>query len=137
MEGLGDIDAREINTVSLGEGIVLRVGRYGPYIEHLTADTAEGENPPRASVPDDIAPDELTLDVARDLLENQKDGDIELGSDPVSGHMIVAKSGRFGPYVTEIIPEPELDESMSAAAKKKRRPRYPSRARHHCSNLIR
>lgn len=137
VEGLGDIDAREINTVSLGEGIVLRVGRYGPYIEHLTADTAEGENPPRASVPDDIAPDELTLDVARDLLENQKDGDIELGSDPVSGHMIVAKSGRFGPYVTEIIPEPELDESMSAAAKKKRRPRYPSRARHHCSNLIR
>lgn len=132
VEGLGDIDAREINTVSLGEGIVLRVGRYGPYIEHLTADTAEGENPPRASVPDDIAPDELTLDVARDLLENQKDGDIELGSDPVSGHMIVAKSGRFGPYVTEIIPEPELDESMSAAAKKKRRPRYPSRARHHC-----
>ncbi|ACV09834.1 type I DNA topoisomerase [Jonesia denitrificans] len=125
VEGLGDIDAREINTVSLGEGIVLRVGRYGPYIEHLTADTAEGENPPRASVPDDIAPDELTLDVARDLLENQKDGDIELGSDPVSGHMIVAKSGRFGPYVTEIIPEPELDESMSAAAKKKAKAALP------------
>jgi DNA topoisomerase-1 len=125
VEGLGDIDAREINTVSLGEGIVLRVGRYGPYIEHLTADTAEGENPPRASVPDDIAPDELTLDVARDLLEKQKDGDIELGSDPVSGHMIVAKSGRFGPYVTEIIPEPELDESMSAAAKKKAKAALP------------
>ncbi len=125
VEGLGDIDAREINTVSLGEGIVLRVGRYGPYIEQLTADTAEGENPPRASVPDDIAPDELTLDVARDLLENQKDGDIELGSDPVSGHMIVAKSGRFGPYVTEIIPEPELDESMSAAAKKKAKAALP------------
>ncbi|WP_029069541.1 type I DNA topoisomerase [Jonesia quinghaiensis] len=125
VDDLGDIDARDINTVPLGEGLVLRVGRYGPYIEDLSTEVKEGENPPRASVPDEIAPDELTVEKARELLATQKDGDIVLGTDPVSGHEVVAKAGRFGPYVTEIIPEPELDESMSAAAKKKAKAALP------------
>ena len=101
VEDLGEIDARDINSVQIGEGIQLRVGRYGPYIEDLSAAGEEGENPPRASVPDDIAPDELTVAKARELLENQADGDTVLGTDPVSGNPIVAKAGRYGPYVTE------------------------------------
>ncbi|MBT0767352.1 type I DNA topoisomerase [Kineosporia sp. J2-2] len=101
VDDLGDIDARDINSVPLGEGIVLRVGRYGPYLEVPGED---GETK-RASVPDDVAPDELTVEKARELLETQADGDRELGTDPDTGHQIVAKNGRFGPYVTEILPE--------------------------------
>jgi DNA topoisomerase-1 len=102
VEGLGDIDARDINTVDLGDGITLRVGRYGPYVE---IPAAEGEEPKRASVPDDVAPDELTLERARELLESQGGGDRELGVDPSTGRTIVARNGRFGPYVTELIDE--------------------------------
>ncbi len=99
VDDLGDIDARDINTVNIGDGIVLRVGRYGPYLE---APGADGEDPRRASVPDDVAPDELTVAKARDLLENHADGDRELGTDPDTGRTIVARNGRFGPYVTEL-----------------------------------
>ena len=77
----------------LGEGIVVRVGRYGPYLE-VTGDDGE---PKRASVPDDIAPDELTVAKARELLETQADGDRVLGTDPDSGTTIVARTGRYGP----------------------------------------
>jgi DNA topoisomerase-1 len=125
VENLGEIDARDINTVEIGEGLFLRVGRYGPYIEDLSKPVEEGQNPPRASVPDDVAPDELTVEKARELIETQGDGDVALGTDPISGHQIVAKAGRFGPYVTEVIPEPELDEGMSAAAKKKAKAALP------------
>ncbi len=101
VDSLGDIDARDLNTIRLGEDIVLRVGRYGPYLEA----PGEGEEPRRASVPDDVAPDELTVAKARELLEAQSEGDRELGIDPASGRMIVARTGRFGPYVTEVMPE--------------------------------
>jgi DNA topoisomerase-1 len=100
VDNLGDIDARDINTVVLGEGIVLRVGRYGPYIE---APGEDGAEPRRASVPDDIAPDELTVARARHLLETSGDGDRVLGVDPSTGREIVARAGRFGPYVTEVL----------------------------------
>ncbi|WP_313280883.1 type I DNA topoisomerase [Timonella senegalensis] len=125
VDTLGDIDARDINTVPIGEGIVLRVGRYGPYVEDLSGELAEGENPPRASVPDEVAPDELTVAKARELLETQSDGDISLGVDPASGHEIVAKTGRFGPYVTEVLPEPEFEEGLSAAALKRAKAALP------------
>ena len=101
VDNLGEIDAREINSVPLGEGIVLRVGRYGPYLE---APGEDGE-PRRASVPDDVAPDELTIEKARELLETQPDGDLALGDDPATGRPVVARNGRFGPYVTEVLPE--------------------------------
>jgi DNA topoisomerase I len=101
VDDLGDIDAKDINSVPLGEGIVLRVGRYGPYLE-VTGDDGE---PKRASVPDDIAPDELTVAKARELLETQADGDRVLGVDPDSGREIVVRNGRFGAYVTEVLPE--------------------------------
>jgi DNA topoisomerase-1 len=99
VDSLGEIDARDINTVLLGDGIVLRVGRYGPYLEDLDGD---GEAR-RASVPDDVAPDELTVGKARELLDSQADGDRPLGTDPATGRTIVARSGRFGPYVTELL----------------------------------
>lgn len=113
VDNLGDIDARELNTVNIADGINLRVGRYGPYLE------AEGDNPDqpkRVSLPDDLAPDELTAEKARELIEKQGDGNRELGVDPESGHTIVAKNGRFGPYVTEVLPE--SDEKPKRGAKK-------------------
>ncbi|MFV0253481.1 MAG: type I DNA topoisomerase [Beutenbergiaceae bacterium] len=112
----GEIDARQVNSIDLGDGITLRVGRYGPYLEVPGEDT-------RASVPDDLAPDELTPQRARDLLtEAAKTGDDgrPLGTDPDSGHEIVVKNGRFGPYVTEVLPEPpESAEEVKPKGKKK------------------
>ncbi len=100
VDDLGDIDARDINTVDIGEGISLRVGRYGPYLEAAGED---GGAPQRASVPDDVAPDELTVGKARELFATQGDGDRELGTDPGTGLPVVARSGRYGPYVTEVL----------------------------------
>ncbi|POG47286.1 DNA topoisomerase I [Streptomyces sp. ZL-24] len=98
---LGAIDAREISSFPVGNDIKLRVGRYGPYIERGEKD-AEGHQ--RADVPDDLAPDELTVELAEELLAKPS-GDFELGADPVSGNQIIAKDGRYGPYVTEVLPE--------------------------------
>ncbi|MGW4240839.1 type I DNA topoisomerase [Streptomyces sp. NPDC004749] len=98
---LGAIDAREISSFPVGDGIMLRVGRYGPYVERGEKD-AEGHQ--RADVPEDLAPDELTVAYAEELLAKPS-GDFELGTDPESGHPIVAKDGRYGPYVTEILPD--------------------------------
>ncbi len=91
---LGDIDAREINSIPVGrddEGrdIVVRVGRYGPYLQR-------GDD--RAPIPDDLAPDELTIERATELLAAPS-GDRELGTDPETGLAVVVKAGRFGPYV--------------------------------------
>ncbi|MFF2718359.1 type I DNA topoisomerase [Streptomyces sp. NPDC058011] len=98
---LGAIDAREISSFPVGNDIKLRVGRYGPYIERGEKD-AEGHQ--RADVPEDLAPDELTVELAEELLAKPS-GDFELGADPVSGNQIIAKDGRYGPYVTEVLPE--------------------------------
>lgn len=116
---LGDIDAREVNSIPIGEGIVLRVGRYGPYLEDSAAEPAEDGTTRRTSVPEELAPDELTVAKARELLETQPEGDQVLGTDPVTGTPIVARNGRYGPYVTEILPDPEIDTSLSAAAQKR------------------
>ncbi|MDI1457953.1 type I DNA topoisomerase [Streptomyces sp. NPDC003388] len=98
---LGAIDAREVSSFPVGNEIVLRVGRYGPYIERGEKDTEQHQ---RADIPADLAPDELTVDLAEELLAKPS-GDFELGTDPASGHQIVAKDGRYGPYVTEVLPE--------------------------------
>ncbi|NDR53165.1 type I DNA topoisomerase [Actinomyces sp. 565] len=107
VDGLGEIDARAVNSIDIGEGITLRVGRYGPYLED-----AEGK---RANVPGDLAPDELTVAKAQELFIRAADDGRELGTDPSTGHTIVAKDGRYGPYVTEILPEPETGEAEAAA----------------------
>ncbi|GEK22458.1 type I DNA topoisomerase [Cellulomonas xylanilytica] len=116
---LGDIDAREVNSIPIGDGIVLRVGRYGPYLEDSAAEPAEDGTTRRTSVPEELAPDELTVAKARELLDTQPEGDQVLGTDPVTGTPIVARNGRYGPYVTEILPEPEIDTSLSQAAQKR------------------
>ncbi len=102
--GLGDIDAREINSIPIGDGIVLRVGRYGPYLERETVGPDGEAGTERAPVPEDVAPDELTVERAQQMLA-QPSGDRSLGTDPQTGLTVVAKAGRFGPYVTEVLPE--------------------------------
>jgi len=94
-EHLDEIDARAVNSIPIGNGIVLRVGRYGPFLER-------GEE--RASVPEDTAPDELTLERAEELLAKPS-GDRALGEDPQTGRRIVAREGRYGPYVSEVLEE--------------------------------
>ena len=99
---LGAIDAREVSSFPVGDGIVLRVGRYGPYVEKPSP--VEGEPGQRADVPEDLPPDELTVAYAEEMLAKPS-GDFELGTDPDTGRPIVAKDGRYGPYVTEVLPE--------------------------------
>ncbi|MEU1890694.1 type I DNA topoisomerase [Streptomyces pristinaespiralis] len=98
---LGAIDAREISSFPVGNDIKLRVGRYGPYVER---GEKEAEGHQRADVPEDLAPDELTVEYAEELLAKPS-GDFELGTDPATGHQIIARDGRYGPYVTEVLPE--------------------------------
>lgn len=98
---LGAIDAREVSSFPVGNDIVLRVGRYGPYIERGEKDS---ENHQRADVPEDLAPDELSVELAEELLAKPS-GDFELGADPETGRQIIARDGRYGPYVTEVLPE--------------------------------
>jgi DNA topoisomerase I len=115
---LEDIDAREINSIRLfddaeGREIHVRVGRYGPYLERMVRSDDDPDGDPisqRANLPDDLPPDELTIEVAEKLFSTPQEGR-RLGADPLTGHEIVAKEGRFGPYVTEILPEPEPEPS--------------------------
>ncbi|MEO7059221.1 MAG: topoisomerase C-terminal repeat-containing protein, partial [Lapillicoccus sp.] len=128
---LGEIDAREISTIPLGDGMVVRVGRYGPYVEELVpqgVDGATGEvvdgvavpdTPRRATINDDIAPDEMTPAKARELLEAAADDGRVLGTDPDSGREVVARAGRYGPYVSEVLP-PELVDLKGKAKVKPR-----------------
>jgi DNA topoisomerase-1 len=98
---LGDIDAKEISSFPIkGTDIVIRVGRYGPYLDRDGA---------RVNVPEDMTPDELTAEKAEELFARPT-GDRELGHDPVTGRLIVAKDGRFGPYVTEVLPTQQEQE---------------------------
>ncbi|GAA1006782.1 type I DNA topoisomerase [Streptomyces thermogriseus] len=99
---LGAIDAREVSSFPVGNGIVLRVGRFGPYVERGEKGT---EGYQSGDVPADLAPDELTVELAEELLAKPS-GERVLGTDPEPPHHpIVVKSGRFGPYVTEVLPE--------------------------------
>ncbi|WP_428847563.1 type I DNA topoisomerase [Nocardia tengchongensis] len=122
-ERLDGIDAREVNSIKLfaddeGRDVVVRVGKFGPYLERMVVNPDDPDGDPvsqRANLPDDLPPDELTLEVAEKLFATPQEGR-SLGTDPVSGHEIVAKEGRFGPYVTEVLPEPA--EDADAGAKK-------------------
>jgi DNA topoisomerase-1 len=115
---LGEIDAKALATFPIGgaeSGIALRVGKFGPYLEGPGEDgTPAGI---KTDVPDDLPPDELTLERARELLANPTGEETELGTHPESGLAVVAKNGRYGPYVTEVLPED---------APKSRRPRTGS-----------
>lgn len=116
---LGEIDARAINTIPVADGINVRVGRYGPYLEDTTETDADG-NFKRASIPDTLAPDELTPEEARELIKNNAGGARVLGTDPVTGSSVEVRVGRFGPYVALVKPEPaDAAETETATAKKK------------------
>ncbi|WP_158848147.1 type I DNA topoisomerase [Saccharothrix deserti] len=103
------IDAREVNSIPLfpdieGRTVYVRVGRYGPYLEREVEGPDGQVSAQRANLPDDLPPDELNREVAEKLFATPQEGR-SLGTDPVTGHEIVAKEGRFGPYVTEVLPE--------------------------------
>lgn len=121
-----DIDARQINSIPLfddesGRPVVARVGRYGPYLEREVDGALQ-----RANLPEDLPPDELTVEVAEKLFATPQEGRV-LGTDPETGHEIAAKEGRFGPYVTEVLPEPEDATGGKKGSKaKKPKPRTAS-----------
>ncbi|SCY02316.1 DNA topoisomerase I [Microbacterium sp. LKL04] len=104
VDNLGGIDAREINSTKIGDVAVLRFGRYGPYLEVPGDDP---ETPRRINVPEDLAPDELTPEKARELIDAPVGGDRVLGQNPDNGRDVVIKDGRFGPYLEEVLPEEE------------------------------
>ncbi|CAA9223444.1 MAG: DNA topoisomerase I [uncultured Corynebacteriales bacterium] len=103
-ERLGDIDARGINSIPLPGGVVVRVGRYGPYLER-----GEGE---RASVPEDLPPDELDEEKVNELF-SAPSGERELGTDPETGEAVTVRAGRYGPYVSSGDRTASLFSSMS------------------------
>ncbi len=129
-ERLEDINAREVNSIRLfaddeGRDVNVRVGRFGPYLERMVTDPDwDGTDPggelvsQRANLPDDLPPDELTVELAEQLFATPQEGRA-LGVDPATGHEIVAKEGRFGPYVTELLPEPESDGAAPKKGAKK------------------
>jgi DNA topoisomerase-1 len=114
IDNLGEIDAREINSIRIADDVTLRIGKYGPYLE---APSDDPETPRRVNIPAELAPDELTAAKARELIEAPVVGDRVIGVNPESGKLVIAKDGRFGPYVTEIDPEPEVDEAALAITK--------------------
>ncbi|KQY07477.1 DNA topoisomerase I [Mycobacterium sp. Root135] len=127
---LEEIDARVVNSIKLfeddqGRIINVRVGRNGPYLERMIDDPDNpGElKPQRANLKDELTPDELTLELAEKLFSTPQEGR-SLGVDPESGHEIVAKDGRYGPYVTEVLPEPIVppEDPGAAPAKKAKKP---------------
>jgi DNA topoisomerase I len=113
IDNLGEIDAREINSIKISDDITLRIGKYGPYLEAPTDDPA---TPRRVNIPSDLAPDELTAEKARELIAAPVVTDRVIGVNPANGKLVLAKDGRYGPYVTEADPEPEVDEAAVAAA---------------------
>lgn len=116
---LEGIDAREVNSIKVfddeqGRPIHVRVGKNGPYLERMIIGDDGEPTPQRANLNDSLTPDELTLAVAEELFATPQEGRV-LGVDPATGHEIVAKDGRYGPYVTEILPEPPEDPSAEPA----------------------
>ncbi|TFD49304.1 type I DNA topoisomerase [Cryobacterium frigoriphilum] len=115
IDNLGEIDARTINSVVIDDEITLRIGKYGPYLEVAVPGAAPDAPPRRVNIPPELAPDELTAAKARELIEAPVSVDRVIGVNPETGKEIVAKDGRFGPYVTELAPAPVVDPAVAAA----------------------
>jgi len=114
---LGAIDAQAINTMKMGEDIEIRVGRFGAYLQQ-----GQGDDRKFANIPEEMAPDELTLSKAIELLAKPS-GERKLGTDPETGLEVIAKSGRFGAYITEVFPEEIVEEGAKKKRKKKDAPK--------------
>jgi DNA topoisomerase-1 len=102
-ENLSEIDARAVNSIPLftddsGRDVVVRVGRYGPYLQRQLPGATEDSPDDRASIPEGVAPDELTPEKVDELFLGGG-GERSLGDDPSTGEPVQLKSGRFGPYV--------------------------------------
>ena len=126
---LEGIDAREVNSIKLfddtqGRPVYVRVGKNGPYLERMVAGDDGEPTPQRANLNDSLTPDELTLELAEELFATPQEGRT-LGVDPETGHEIVAKDGRYGPYVTEVLPKPDDDGTADEGAKKPKKPTGP------------
>ncbi|MGV0633728.1 type I DNA topoisomerase [Mycolicibacillus trivialis] len=124
---LEEIDARRINSIALfddeqGRTIYVRVGKNGPYLERMVTGDDGEPTPQRANLHVALTPDELTLALAEKLFATPQEGRV-LGTDPATGHEIVAKDGRYGPYVSEVLPKP--DDEDGAPAKKGKKPTGP------------
>ena len=96
-EHLATIDPRAVSTIPIGHDddgteVVVRVGRYGPYVQR-------GDGDDRGSIPPDVAPDEVSVALALELIERQKQGPVPLGDDPGTGLPVFVRTGRYGPYV--------------------------------------
>jgi len=127
---LEGIDAREVNSIKVfddaeGRPVYVRVGKNGPYLERLVAGDDGEPKPQRANLNDSLTPDELTLEVAEELFATPQEGRV-LGVDPETGHEVVARDGRYGPYVTEILPEPPTDEGAEGAEPPKKGKKAPA-----------
>lgn len=122
VDNLGEIDARALNSTKLTDTATLRIGRYGPYIEVIDPEHPDAD-PRRVNVPEDLAPDELTAEKAQELIDAPVAGDRVLGQDPETGHDIVVKDGRFGPYVSEVLPEPEAPAKGEKPKRRKAAPK--------------
>lgn len=116
IDNLGEIDARAVNSVRIADDITLRIGKYGPYLETIDEGAAPDAPPRRVNIPPELAPDELTAEKARELIEAPVVTDRVIGTNPENGKLVVAKDGRFGPYVTEIDPEPAEPAEAAPAA---------------------
>lgn len=145
VNNLGEIDAREINSIPITDEITLRVGKFGPYLESSTAtvdpETGEVVEAARANVPEDLAPDELTAAKAIELMETAAPEERVLGTDPHTGHTVVAKNGRYGAYVTEVIPEPTAEQLANAPVEyykngKPKPPKKPVKAKPRTGSLF-
>ncbi|MGA8253131.1 MAG: type I DNA topoisomerase [Mycobacterium sp.] len=141
---LEGIDAREVNSIKLfddaeGRSVYVRVGKNGPYLERQVAGEYGETTPQRANLNGALTPDELTLEVAEELFATPQEGR-SLGVDPETGHEIVAKDGRYGPYVTEILPEPEPpaeDDGGAGSDQKAKRAKKPTGPKPRTGSLLR
>jgi DNA topoisomerase I len=97
VNSLGESDPRAINTFELAEGIALRTGKFGPYLE-----VQENDERRIVNIPETLTPDELTIEKAQELIDAPPASDRVLGQEPASGLDIIVKDGRYGPYVTVV-----------------------------------
>ena len=108
------IDAKEINQIEIGkpegaeESIYVRVGKFGPFLQY-------GEK--RASVPEDLAPDELKIEKALEIINQTAQAEEPLGICPETGKPVFVKVGRFGPYVQRGTSEDEEKPQYSSLLK--------------------
>ncbi|MET4703018.1 type I DNA topoisomerase [Frigoribacterium sp. UYMn621] len=116
IDNLGEIDAKSINSIKLDDEVTLRIGKYGPYLEVVDEGAAPEAAPRRVNIPPELAPDELTIVKAHELIDAPVVVDRVIGVNPENGKNVVAKDGRFGPYITEVDPEPVIEAVETPAA---------------------